>query len=88
MDLFDLDFRVIRGVCVLLLLHPIPRWPDHPIKKQRPELAFRAFDFRACSSAYLRKRAIRPVKNEPKPSRLSSGRMEAVCGSPFALPCP
>ncbi|HKR33095.1 MAG TPA: hypothetical protein VJT08_21620 [Terriglobales bacterium] len=45
MDLFDLDFRVIRGVCVLLLLHPITRWPDHPIKKQRPELAFRAFGF-------------------------------------------
>ena len=40
------------------------------------------------SSAYLRKRAISPVKKDPKPSRLSSGRMEAVCGRPFALPCP
>lgn len=36
---------------------------------------------------YLRKRAIRPVKNEPRPSKLSSGSGEAVCGRfPFAWP--
>lgn len=37
---------------------------------------------------YLRKRAIKPVKNEPRPNRLSNGSGEAVCGSapPLAWP--
>ena len=40
------------------------------------------------SIIYLRKRAIRPVKNDPKPSNPSRGSTEAVCGNPLALPLP
>src|SRR5947209_17654134 len=61
-------------------LHLMTQFP----KQERPEhspgvgLSF--------VSVYLRKRASSPVKNDPMPSKPSKGKMEAVCGSPLALP--
>jgi hypothetical protein len=60
--------------------------PFASAKRKRPELSpGRSVDL---FFIYLRKREINPVKNDPMPSNPSKGRMEAVCGSPLALPWP